>query len=204
MGNGKKSKKLILEDAKVITSGHFVGKDGRHYQYCLDINVLFCSHFFTKLACENIGRQFKKDCIDIVVGISNHASLTISHWVTAFLSASQANKTCKCTGYDNGKFFNEERLNFKGMNILIVRSKLCDGDCTEEVVKKVRRAGGNVVGVGAFCNIDSADLCRISNPPRLYSMRNFSSRGYEKCNCPMCKAGLPIDRKPKSGILSSI
>lgn len=201
LSNGKSQKASLLEDSKALIKGHFIGKDGSHYSHNLIIPVLLSKHSFTKSACEMIGRQFKKSKVDIVVGISNHAGLAISQWVAAFFCSSPYNATEICTEYDNGKFFNNENIDFKGKDILIVRSVLTDGDCTEEVIRKIRRAGGRIVGVGAICNIDNADLEYIQNPPRLYSIRNIASSGFEKEYCPLCKENIPIDRKPKSGIL---
>lgn len=77
-------------------------------------------------------------------------------------------------------------------NVLVVEDVITTGGSAKEVVDLVRRAGGNVVGVGAL--IDRGDPVR---PPdfgvALKALLKLEVQSWDPADCPLCRANEPIE-----------
>ncbi|MDD2758579.1 MAG: phosphoribosyltransferase family protein [Patescibacteria group bacterium] len=80
----------------------------------------------------------------------------------------------------------------KGKKVLVVEDVITTGGSVKKVVEAARACGGEVIGVGALCNrgkITAGDL----DVPQLVSLLEIPLKAYEEADCPLCKAGVPIN-----------
>ncbi len=86
----------------------------------------------------------------------------------------------------------------KGKRVLVVEDILNTGGSADRVVKCVREAGGEVVGLGAICNRGGVSAEQLG-VPKLFALLNVSLDAYEPEKCPLCKAGVPINEEVGHG-----
>lgn len=80
-----------------------------------------------------------------------------------------------------------------GKRVLVVEDTLNSGASARGVVRAVRAAGGEVVGVGAICNRGKVTAHDLDNVPLLVSLIELETQTWDEESCPMCKQGIPVN-----------
>ena len=86
----------------------------------------------------------------------------------------------------------------KSKRILIVEDNVSTGGSILKIVKAVKGAGGEIVGVCAMVNKNSKINSDTLGVP-FESLGEFFIPTYSPENCPLCKAGIPINTKVGHG-----
>lgn len=79
-----------------------------------------------------------------------------------------------------------------GKRVLVVEDVLTSGGSARRVVEAVRALGGEVIGVGAICNRGDVKPEAVGNVP-IVSVVELEMSMYPEEECPLCKAGVPIN-----------
>jgi orotate phosphoribosyltransferase len=77
--------------------------------------------------------------------------------------------------------------------VLVVEDVLTTGGSARRVVEAVRKAGGDVIGVGALCNRGKVTKQDVGEVPRLLALCNIKMQDWPEEECPLCKKGVPIN-----------
>ncbi len=80
-----------------------------------------------------------------------------------------------------------------GKRTLVVEDVLNTGGSALEVVLAARKAGANVVAVGALCNRGGVTTAQLGDVPKLFALIDVKLDAWEPQDCPLCKAGVPIN-----------
>jgi orotate phosphoribosyltransferase len=179
----------LFRSVGVLQEGHFVLTSGLHSPvYWEKFRVLqYPQH--TGVLCGLIAEHFRNRQPTVVVGP------TTGGVILSF-------ETARLLGI-RGIFAEKEadgralRRDFKiapGESVLVVDDVLTTGKSVVETLDAVRRAGGNVIGVGVL--VDRSE----SLPPfgaELFSCLRAPAVAYAPEVCPLCAAGIPV-KKPGS------
>ena len=79
-----------------------------------------------------------------------------------------------------------------GRKVLVVEDVLTSGGSVLRVVEAVKAIGGEVAGVGAICNRGDVLPEAVGNVP-IVAIIETRMETYPEDNCPLCKAGVPIN-----------
>jgi orotate phosphoribosyltransferase len=104
----------------------------------------------------------------------------------------------KCAGFVLKRGYNEL---VAGKRVLIIEDILTTGGTVEKVVQATRKAGGQIVGVGALCNRGNVTAEQL-DVPKLHSLINLSLETWTEEEClhsGPCSEGVPIDQTVGKG-----
>ena len=180
----------IFEEAGVLLQGHFRLTSGRHSARYLQCARLFRNSRYSEEICAALADQFRDDGVELVVGPA----------LGAIQMAYEVGRQLQCEN-----FFAEReegvmtlRRGFAiqpGQRVLVVEDVITTGGSVREVLDIVRRAGGEVVGVG--CVVDrSAGKVDFGVPLR--AVISLDVESWEPDDCPLCKEGKLEVVKPGS------
>lgn len=79
-----------------------------------------------------------------------------------------------------------------GKRVLVVEDVLNTGGSVAKTIEAVRKAGGNVVVVGALCNRGGVTAEELG-VPHLVSLLNVQMDAWPEAECPLCTKGVPIN-----------
>ena len=175
-----------MERRGAVLRGHFVLSSGRH-------SDLFVQKFRV-LEEPRLAQKFGESIADL---FDNEFDVVASPAVGAVVLGFSAALA------GNARFIFAERerdgLSFRRgfhiephENVLVVEDVITTGGSAKEVVDLVRRAGGNVVGVGSL--IDRGDAAR---PPdfgvALKALVKLEVDSWDPSECPLCKSNEPVE-----------
>ena len=180
----------IFRGSGAIREGHFLLTSGLHSpSYWEKFQVLQYPQYTERL-CGMIARRYRDQGIQIVAGP------TTGGIIIAFEVARQLGV--------RGIFAErqgEERAFRRGFNIaagehvLIVDDILTTGSSIRQVIAEVKRKGGDVVGLGVLVDRSSEGV-DLEAP--LFSCLRVPVVTYKPEECPLCAAGIPLDKPGSS------
>ena len=81
----------------------------------------------------------------------------------------------------------------KGKKILVLEDLTTTGSSVQKVLRSVKEAGGDVVGVSVMVNKSPKTVnAKLFNAP-FNSLGELEVENYDQENCPLCKEGVPIN-----------
>ncbi|MBM3857465.1 MAG: phosphoribosyltransferase [Verrucomicrobia bacterium] len=185
----------------VTTNTHAVYTSGKHGSMYVNKDALYPHTKETSALCRLIAEHFANRDIDVVVGPAL-GGIIPAQWIAYHLSEIKGNEVL-CVyaekaqdgfvikrGYD--KFI-------PGKNILVFEDNLTTGGSIKKVIEVVRQLGGNVIGLGAFCNRGNIQPADIGGIPELFSLVNITMDAWDPEDCPLCKQGVPINTSVGKG-----
>lgn len=88
--------------------------------------------------------------------------------------------------------------------VLVVRGSLGSGFTTDKLMRAVRTAGGQVLGLGLICNRGDITSEDVHQSFRIEALMSFSQQRWRAGTetCPLCKKGIPLHPKAGLGALS--
>ncbi len=180
----------ILEKAGVMQSGHFKLTSGKHSDRYMQCARLFETPEYSEAICKEIAERFKGE-VDVVVGPA------LGGVIMAYEVARALNVRNIFAERQDGKM--TLRRGFyveKGARALIVEDVVTTGGSVKEVKALLEEMGVSVVGVGAVVDRSGG---KADFGTRFEAAIAVDLATYEPDACPLCKAGLPID-KPGSRV----
>ena len=187
---------ILTKVGAIMPNDHFVGTSGRHMPAYINKDALL-PH--TKKVSE-VGKlfalKFKNKNIEVVVAPAV-AGIPFSQWTAFHLS--------KMTKKDVLSVFTEKTPEsdqilkrgydtlVKNKRVLVVEDTTTLGHSVKKVIASVKRAGGNVVAVCVMINRDPKVVNTKSIGVPFSSLGVLKFPSYEAKDCPLCKAGVPVN-----------
>lgn len=193
--------KDILDVAGALkTDGHFVYASGRHGSTYVDKKRAIEDPRLLQLLCREIARRYAMSDIQAVIGpesggakmapvVAHELGMineTSVHWVSAK----------KVT--DGGiEVANEDIARVKYLRTLIVDDILTTGSSLKRVVESSERIGCRIVSACVLVNRGGVTACGISASPKvnlhLDALVSMNLESWPAEECPLCKAGMPVN-----------
>lgn len=202
----------------VITDSHFVYTSGRHGTAYVNKDVIYTHPIEVAHLCYAIAERFAGNNVHVVAAPAIGGTI-LSSWTAYFLTritgqevyGIYAEKECasipdpenrgrKCFAETGAFVFQRGYKNLvEGRNVLIVEDILTTGGTVKKVVGAVKRARGNVIGIGALCNRGNVRPQDAGNVPRLTALIDVNLDNWEEADCPLCQDGVPINTEIGKG-----
>ena len=191
---------ILKKVGAIISGSHFVGTSFLHFDTYINKDVLYPHVKETSRICELFAEKYKDKNIEAVVAPAL-GGIILSQWVTYHLNKMGNNALAVYSektesGEQVFKRGYDELI--KSKRILIVEDNVSTGGSILKIVKAVKEAGGEIVGVCAMVNKNSKINSDTLGVP-FESLGEFFIPTYSPENCPLCKAGIPINTKVGHG-----
>ena len=194
------SEKEVLEILRkvgaVITNSHIVYTSGKHGSAYVNKDAVYPHIWAISALCEEIAQR----------SVDYDAEAVIAPAVGGVILSTRVAESLEELGYVDhvlGVYADKDGDNFvikrgydkliKGKRVLVVEDVLTTGGSVKKVIEAVRACGGEVVGVGVLCNRGGIKTENIGNPPELFALVNVQMDAWDAEDCPLCKAGVPIN-----------
>lgn len=171
-----------LQRAGALLSGHFQLTSGKHSDRYVQCARLLCQPQDAEAVCRALAQRFDGTHIDLVVGPAL-GGVIVAHEVARALGTPAYFTERKEAEMQLRRGFAIER----GARVLVVEDVVTTGGSVQEVVRLVRAAGAEVVGVGSI-------IQRAASSPfdvRYESLLRVQAVAWDVPDCPLCKQGLP-------------
>lgn len=192
---------ILKRQQAVLRNDHFVYAKGGHGSEYVNKDTILPHWEDLSTLCLDIAQHFKDLDVEVVIGpvvagaiiaqrVAEHLSRLTGKKVLAVYADkvgedAQGNALFKIKrGYD--KLVKDKR-------ILVSEDILNTGGSALSVIELVRAAGGIVVGVGAINNRGGVTTEKLGDVPFAYWCTEVDMKNYPPDECPMCKAGIPIN-----------
>jgi orotate phosphoribosyltransferase len=190
---------LIEKMGAAVSDSHVITPHGKHCTTSFTKYKLYRDANTTRLIARRIAREFKQEKPHVVVGIANGGA------ILAMLVAEELSKISHArvislyiekdpAGSLNLKDVSNQRL-IQRKKILVVDDTADTGEAMRHTVSFLRRKKGKIVGAAAVCARNPISASSL-NAPKFYSYAVYSEKqnSYSPQSCPMCKAGVPINK----------
>ncbi len=189
---------IFQQAGAILRDDHFVYTSGRHGTIYVNKDAVY-PH--TELVCELCGMlaaAFDETPVDVICGPAL-GGVILSQWTANHLDVSGV--------YAEQVQRDGSRLELRRGYDALVRAKrvgvvedvLTTGGSLRETTAAVRRAGGQLVGAAALVNRGSVTADDVE-APFLESLLDITAESWEAAACPMCAAGLPVNRQIGKGM----
>ena len=216
-----KKEQGILQDlgevGAVLRGSHFVYKADDHGSDYVNKDAVYPHVALTSRLCGELAEQFQDDRVEVVVApavggialtrdVARHLEVIMNAKVFAVFAEKEVvaipdpeGKGRKCFAETGDFVLNRGyREIVHGRNVLVVEDVLNFGGSARKVVDAVRTAGGTVVGVGALCKRGGVTIEDL-DVPELVTLVDVKLDKWPEADCPLCKAGVPINTQVGKG-----
>lgn len=185
----------IYKKRNAYIKGHFKLSSGMHSEYYLQSALVLQYPHDSYLLCESIAEHFSTKKIDLVIAPAMGGVL-VSYEVARALGNDVKSIFAERVG---GNLTLRRGFSIKcDDNVLIVEDVVTTGKSVNETLELVKKYTDNIAGIGALVdrggNFDPKGL-------DYFPLIKLNIINYEPENCPLCKAGKPLE-KPGSRFLS--
>ena len=182
----------LLIETSAIMEGHFLLTSGLHSpRYVEKFNVLQ-KPVYTEKLCRAMAEKFKDANIETVVGPVT-GGILLAHETGKALGTRAI-----FTERENGKM--TFRRGFKlheGERVLIVEGIVTTGGSIREVIDVVKEHGGIPVAVSMLVD-RSGGKATFGDVPST-ALLHMDVQTYKPEECPLCKAGIPMTKRGRTG-----
>lgn len=196
----RRALQIFAQNKAIITNSHIVYASGKHGSEYVNKDAVYPDTQATDELCGFIAEHFKDANIEVVAAPAV-GGVTLSHEVASQLTRADR----KVLGIyadkegDNLIFKRGYGELVKGRRVLIVDDVLTTGGSVAKLVELVRSLGGEVVAVAVLCNRGGVKSEDVGNVPELFALSSVQMESYEESECPLCKAGVPINTEVGKG-----
>lgn len=193
---------ILKKVGAVITDSHIVGTSGRHMSIYVNKDYLLPHTAETSRICELFAQQNKDLDVDLVAS-PVVAGAILGHEVARHLSeikgkevlAAYADKTEEGPlvfkrGYDEL---------IKGKKVLIIEDTVATGLSVNKMIDVVKKFDGKIQAMSVIVNRVPKEISSEALGVPFSSLAEILAETYEEKDCPMCKAGMPINTKVGHG-----
>lgn len=176
----------IFREAGAILEGHFLLTSGLHSSLYLEKFRVLQYPAYTERLCGMIARRFRRRRVQVVAGP------TTGGIIIAFEVARQLGVKAIFAEEEWGKrVFRRGLMLGPGERVLVVDDILTTGGSICEVLAEVAARGGQAVGVAVLVNRAEG---RMEFGVPFFSCARFPIPTYPPEECPLCRAGIPLER----------
>ena len=182
----------LLIETSAIMEGHFLLTSGLHSpRYVEKFNVLQ-KPVYTEKLCRAMAEKFKDANIETVVGPVTGGILLAHETVKAL------GTRAIFTERENGKMtFRRGFTLHEGERVLIVEDIVTTGGSIREVIDVVKEHGGIPVAVSMLVD-RSGGKATFGDVPST-ALLHMDVQTYKPEECPLCKAGIPMTKRGRTG-----
>ncbi|PIR96194.1 MAG: phosphoribosyltransferase [Candidatus Doudnabacteria bacterium CG10_big_fil_rev_8_21_14_0_10_42_18] len=179
-----------------IKNSHIVGTSGKHLSEYLNKDALYPHTGMSSEVGKMIAGVVRDLEIDVVASPAL-GGIVLSQWTANHLSKMKGREVFGVYTEKNAEGDQELKRGYnkliKGKKVLVVEDIINTGGSCKKAVESVRKEGAEVVGVAVMVNRnpDVVNEAYFGAPFFALASRKFPA--YEEEDCPMCKAGVPIN-----------
>lgn len=189
---------ILKKVGAVLSDGHFVGISGRHMGTYITKDALFPHVLDMKQVCKMFAEKNKDLDVEVVAapavggivfaqGVAYELSKIHNKEILAVFTEKTPEAGQVFTrGYD---------AYVKDKRVLVLEDLTTTGGSIEKVIKSVRGAGGNVIGVAVMVNKDPDNITEKSFGVPFRALGELKVETFEEGQCPLCKNNVPINTK---------
>jgi len=181
----------IFRETRALLEGHFQLTSGLHSpQYFQCAKVLQYPQYLVGFS-EAIADNFSKSEIDVVISPAI-GGIVVGTEVGRILNVRTIFAERK-----EGKM--ELRRGFEiqhNERVLVVEDVITTGSSTNEVIQIINNAGGKLAGTA--CIVDRSNG-KVKFNAKHFSILTMEVVSYEPADCPLCKAGIKLDKPGSRG-----
>jgi orotate phosphoribosyltransferase len=195
----------------IVNDSHFVYTSGRHGSVYVNKDALYVHPEVISALCQRMAQAYAADSIDVVVA-PVLGGIVLSQWVAHALNQRRRGDPSRSLGETLAVFVEKSSDNtdkhflftrgydkyITHKNILVVEDILSTGGSVRQVVELVRQHSGNIIGVSALCNRGNVQPHEIGDVP-LNALIDIDLQTYAAEECPLCKAGVPVNTELGKG-----
>jgi len=187
---------ILKSTGAIITDSHFVGTSGRHMPTYINKDALYPHIAETSKVCELFADKVKDLNIDVVVGPAL-GGIILSTWTAYHLGRLLGREVLGVYAEktpEGGMIFTRgyEKL-VSGKKVLIVEDLTTTGGSAKKTAHAVTSGGGKVAGICAMVNRNPKEVTSEYFGVPFFPLDVLEIPTYEEKDCPMCKAGVPIN-----------
>jgi orotate phosphoribosyltransferase len=187
---------LLKQTGAVITDSHFVLTSGKHASIYINKDALYPHTSAVSSVCQEFAEKVKHLEIDTVVGPALGA-IILSQWTAHHLSKLKGKEIFGVyteKSADGGQIFTRGYDKFvTNKNVLVVEDLTTTGDSAKKVVDAAKAIGGRVAGVCVMVNRNPREVTEAYLGAPLFALDTFKVVAYDEAQCPLCKAGVPVN-----------
>lgn len=202
MDAAKEVLEILKKTGAVITDSHIVGTSGRHMSIYINKDYLLPHTAETSRICRLLAEQNKDLDVDIVIS-PVVAGAILGHEVARHLSeirgkevlAAYADKTEEGPlvfkrGYDEL---------VKGKKVLIIEDTVATGLSVNKMIDVAKKFETKIQGMTVLVNRVPKDINSQTLGVPFSALCEIPAETFDEKDCPMCKAGIPINTKVGHG-----
>ncbi|MDD4816652.1 MAG: orotate phosphoribosyltransferase [Victivallaceae bacterium] len=176
----------VFEDSKALLTGHFQLRSGKHSNRFFQAALLLQYPDRAELLCSELAKKFAGEKIDTVISPAVGGLIVGQELARALgVRAIFADK-------DNNKLILKRGFALRpGEKVLVGEDVITEGGRVRETVDLVRSFGAEVVGIAVLVDRSGG---KAEFDVRHESLLKLSLPTFEPEDCPMCKAGDPVER----------
>lgn len=194
---------ILKSVGAVITDSHIVGTSGRHMSVYINKDALYPHVELTSKVGEMFAQKYKDQDIEVVVAPAVGGTI-LSQWTAYHLSKFKNKEILSAyTEKDKGTLAgaSESEQVFRrgydkivaGKKALVIEDLTTTGMSVKKVVEAVKVVGGTVVGVCVMVNRDPDHVNSEMMGVPFSSLGVLKAESFAEEECPLCKAGVPIN-----------
>lgn len=187
---------ILKKVGALIPNDHFVGTSGMHIDTYINKDALYPHTKETSEVGKLFAEKYKDKNIDVVVAPAL-GGIILSVWTAHHLSQLNSKDVLgvytEKTPEGNQIFTRGYDKYISGKNILIVEDLTTTGGSVLKVVNVVKEKDGNIVGVCVMVNKNPKLVNSETLGIPFDSLSEFPVEAYEAKDCPLCKAGVPVN-----------
>lgn len=183
----------IFQDKGALLAGHFELTSGLHSGKYLQCAIVLQYPELAEKLCKELADRFKQG--------SQPIELVISPAIGGIIVGQEVARTLGARAIFCERKEGEMRLRRgfqvdKGQRVLVVEDVITTGGSVREVIDLVKKAGGEVVGVGALVDRSGKE---IDFGVRTVALLTLDIPNYKPSACTLCKKGFPLVKPGSKG-----
>lgn len=182
----------LLIETSAIMEGHFLLTSGLHSPHYVEKFNVLQKPVYTEKLCRAMAEKFKDANIETVVGPVT-GGILLAHETGKALGTRAI-----FTERENGKMtFRRGFTLHEGERVLIVEDIVTTGGSIREVIDVVKEHGGIPVAVSMLVD-RSGGKATFGDVPST-ALLHMDVQTYKPEECPLCKAGIPMTKRGRTG-----
>jgi orotate phosphoribosyltransferase len=192
------TRKMLVDCRALLANDHFVYISGDHGSGWVDKDTIFVDPKRVSRLAQLLAAKVRRFDTEILCGPAT-GGLIVAQWTAlalglpAVFAEHAPSRTSKELRGEFGFHRGYDRL-LAGKRVVVVDDVVNTGLSIRQTVAAVEAAGGNVVAAGALVHRGNVDATGLGVPEFVYLME-YDIPDWSAGECPLCKAGVPINTR---------
>jgi len=188
---------ILNKVGAIVSNDHFVGASGLHFDTYVNKDALLPHTKEVSRICELFAQKYKDQNIEVVVAPAL-GGIILSQWTAYHLSQLTGREVLAIytekTSTKDQIFTRGYDKYIEGKRILILEDSISTGGSVIKVIRAVKEAHGDIIGVSVMVNKDPEKLNSETFGAPLSSLCDLPINLYSAENCPLCIGNVPINK----------